>query len=136
LNQDIIYDLHFYYVLKTKWFNIFRFLSNVVWTHHCLNIWDFLSLKHEVVICNEKVIIFVICLDVTNFNVEIFSWCLSTKMVGTSQHETNLVYQINNKKSYIDVFAHLDILRLSAWEVGVLSLRGQAVGGSLPMMSK
>jgi hypothetical protein len=57
-------------------------------------------------------------------------------MVGTSQHETNLVYQINNKKSYIDVFAHLDILRLSAWEVGVLSLRGQAVGGSLPMMSK
>jgi hypothetical protein len=30
----------------------------------------FLSLKHEVVICNEKIIIFVICLDVTNFNVE------------------------------------------------------------------
>jgi hypothetical protein len=26
-------------------------------------------LKHEVVICNEKIIIFVICLDVINFNV-------------------------------------------------------------------
>jgi hypothetical protein len=27
-------------------------------------------LKHEVVICNKKIIIFVICLDVTNFNVD------------------------------------------------------------------
>jgi hypothetical protein len=46
----------------------------IVWTYGI-----FLSLKHEVVICNEKVIIFVICLDITNFNVEIFSDVLVQK---------------------------------------------------------
>jgi hypothetical protein len=57
-------------------------------------------------------------------------------MWSTSQHEVNLVYQISNKKRYIDMFAHLDALRLPTREVGVLSLRGQAAGGSFLATSK